>query len=1404
MADSSRARLSEDESQQMRAGIRARIARDARWLRRLTPTAFVAVLSASALAPVAGAAAGGMAAEGLSVLGSVGANVLTEVVMGAIARLRGGDGAPPDTAPPAPELIERELAERLMNALTDEGVRAQALRAELAVILEEIGAVRTAMEAAVATGDPEYQARVADLLADLSGGFDEFAFVLSALLGSAASIQQMLRRQDAEHRADRDWLRNQSISLRLIEEKISLVERRTRIGLPRGAEDGDWAGACPYRGLWPFEPEHADVFHGRERMTADLVGKVAETLEIGGMVVVTGASGAGKSSLLRAGLVPALARGALLPGSQNWPRVLITPGRTPLDELAAHVAALGRMDTISVRDGLSRRPELAHLLVRQALLSHEEAAFPSLSSQRLILMIDQFEEVFTAGDGTQTEAFIGSLAAMSGLPEPAALVILGVRGDYWARCAAHPQLAPALREGQFLVGPMSRSELRRAISGPAEHAGLVLEPGLADAVLGDLRPDGDGTLDETGVLPLLSQAMLITWENRDGHRLTSRGYGRSGGVARAVQHSAESAFRSLAPQARELAQHVILHLTAVTAGGRTVRRRVRRADLPAAVAGAAEDVAAVLDVFAAARLVVLSENAAELAHDVLFDTWPRLRGWLREEEGERLLYSQLLDDAGEWRRNGDDPSFLYRGTQLASVLAAASRWTADSRRYPAMSGGLVQEFLGAASTAEDGRRRGRRRSRGVLATLLATALAASGFATERAMSAGRQSELRLARETADRADSLRTSSPAEALLLSVAAWRMAPDDLDAAVALYGALAQRELHVLRPSAGAGATRAALSHDGATLAEVRDGKLSLRDVAGGQAPARAGLDLGGEVTAIALSPDDAVLAVGSSSAVQLWDLRTGKPDGAPFGLAGADELAFNGDGSVLTMLKIGGGGQAWAVTRLRERVWHSAASDLEGIEVSADGSTVLTISDGKGYELFDRRHRPIPAPGPVDPSSGGAAGFAPDGRTLAVTTEAGVRFWDLAARRWADGLLRDAVPYDLAFDANGTHVATYDASGIALWQRDGTRVLSRSADEITGKPRLDATAATLSYLRTDGQVTRFDVATLTSRTELVPHATYAAIDPQARAVAVQGDTMVLAGPGRTPLAIGASTEQPVRAAFSPDGHILATSSGAAPEVTLWDAATGNVRGVIKVDDTDWVSGLAFTPDGQELAVAPRRDNAWQDVRLVNTERPDAPARTIGSPGGPRMAFSADGRLLAVNGAEANGVVELATGRPHPQLFGSGGSGGRPLAIDPAGTLIAAGGTGMDVDLWDAVTLRKTRTLRGPADELRQLSVTAFSPDGLLLAAGDTSGGIWLWNVRDNRLLGSPVAQHAGGVLALAFTADGAALTSVGADGALRDLPIAPARAAAEVCRRAHAALDEAAWRRLTSQQEYRQVC
>ena len=571
-----------EEVERLQAGIRAWLLRMAKSgrddLRGISAQAVLPWLCAVAFGPALADADGSAPGPAkMGVLISVGADALAGLLEDASSRAR---SASQDPAPDLIRTLEGEISRAVGDVLGARGQQADELRSDIAMVMREIDAGGTVFRAAIEAGDTELEREVLAAFEALGAEFGDMAFMLADVARAAGEIQDSLGRQDAELRAAGLRTGRQSADVRMIREELAVIDQRGGQWLPEQAESSApgprWDG-CPYRGLLPYDQAHAAVFCGRERLTAELAGKLAGT----GIVMVTGASGAGKTSLLRAGLVPALARGVQVPGSAAWPVVSLTVTARPLTDLAAGLAALDGRDPAAVRQRLADAPGQAHLLIREITRDAGGGA-------RLVLIIDQFEQVFAA-DGPderlERTAFLDAVGAAAARPaglrgKPPAGVVIAVRGDYWDRCAAYPQLVPAMERDQLVVGPMPEAGLRRAITGPAEASGLRADSALVDAIVADARAAGAS-------LPLLSQALALTWENRDGERLTREGYDRAGRVAGAVEVNAEAVYDGLTADQQAIARDVLRRMTVVGQDGRLARRPLSRAQPRAGRAGRA-------------------------------------------------------------------------------------------------------------------------------------------------------------------------------------------------------------------------------------------------------------------------------------------------------------------------------------------------------------------------------------------------------------------------------------------------------------------------------------------------------------------------------------------------------------------------------------------------------------------------------------------------------------------------------------------------------------------------------------------------------------------------------------------------------------------------------------------------
>jgi formylglycine-generating enzyme required for sulfatase activity len=406
------------------------------------------------------------------------------------------------------------------------------------------------------------------------------------------------------------------------------------------------SGESPYMGLRYFDTPDANLFFGRETLTHELAERVSKE----SFLAIVGASGSGKSSVARAGLIPAWK------STTNGMVHIITPSAHPLESLAASLTRESEsvMATSTLIDDISKDARSLRLYVRKLLSNSGES--------NLLIVVDQFEETFTlCKDVTERKAFIENLLSLADddAERSAARLVITLRADFYHHCGAYEGLRLALEKHQAYIGAMTQDELRQAITMPAEKNGWDFQPRLVDLILRDVGM-------EPGALPLLSQALLKMWENRQGHTLTLQGYAEAGGVKQAIAKSAEDVYGKLSPAEQTIARNIFLRLTELGEGTQGTRRRVSLDEL--AQAKEQEAVAKVLKILVDARLVTVEQDSAEVAHEALIREWGTLHRWLDEDRENLQLHRHLTESAQEWERRGREVSELYRGTRLKRIL----------------------------------------------------------------------------------------------------------------------------------------------------------------------------------------------------------------------------------------------------------------------------------------------------------------------------------------------------------------------------------------------------------------------------------------------------------------------------------------------------------------------------------------------------------------------------------------------------------------------------------------------------------------------------------------------------------------------------------------------------------------
>ena len=1164
------------------------------------------------------------------------------------------------------------------------------------------------------------------------------------------------------------------------------------------AEDADLdTTACPYMGLASFADDDAGLFFGREALVGELAARTVQT----GLLGVVGASGAGKSSVIAAGLIPSLAAG-LLPGSERWQATAIRPGEHPMAELARA---------------------------------------PAPTDQRTILVIDQFEEVFTiCADERERAEFIDAIAEQAAQPERT-LVVIGLRGDHYGSCAPYPALATLLAANNVLVGPMTREELRRAIELPARRVGWRVEAALIEALI-------DETGEEAGGLPLLSTALVELWQRSSDGWLRFATYEETGGVRGAVARLAERSYGTLTEPQREVARAVFLRLVA------DEDELVSRRRVPLEEFDADRDAvtASVLARLTEDRLLTRNEDSVEVAHEALLREWPRLRAWLDDDAEGRRLRGHLTRASKQWDAADRADEELYRGARLSAALDWSTGHGVELNE-------LERVFLQASRAAGEREAMRQRRTNRRLKTLLAgvaaflvLALVAGVVALGQRSNAQRKAEEAQRQTTA--ADAQRIGAlaivekrPDLALLLAAEGYR-----LDALPETRGALMQtlmkyphllgvslptgeRILRVESPPGGqvfavADNFGALVLYDGVSLQPLYDAiTLPFIDemvfAPDGETVFVAGW------TTKAADHGMSLRAVDVATGVVRWERRIPSSDAdanEAEGVPGAYRLGITPDGRDVT----------WQVPDVIHRYdVHDGTERRPLIQTRPDAHAFILGGDRllqvwwRHVQISDLAtgrtiHRwtktfPMDSATVVSPDQQMLATAGWDGTASGIVATIDLRTGEI---REMHGQQQNWIP-DLAFNPDGSLLASIDDTGdVAVWDT----ALGLRLQALVGHSALLRGVAWADEGRTlvtaglDNQMMTWDLAGDRSFVRQAPrpgpqcadHCAFAhfGFTPDGRIVTldapVDGGWRVRYLDPQTFRQVGALPRAAIDCcmapAISPDGTQIATIAPLAGTVTLRDASTG--ARIRRLFDTDAESvsrfpsayataTVAFSPDGSTVAT---NENA--DVLLIDPQTARVVARLPTKDYVEFISFSPDGRLL--EGASDDGRITVWDTATHEQIWQKKidtdvALGGQ---FSPDGSLLIAGSITGRIHMLDAATGEERTDLRILAHASLVGSLN-FSPDGSIFATTGVDGLTYLWDGATGRSLGEPF--YVGGSAMNAFSQDGSTLY-VSTFETIYAFDVAPSALIARACAIAGRTLTVDEWSRYLPDRSYEDPC
>ena len=1106
------------------------------------------------------------------------------------------------------------------------------------------------------------------------------------------------------------------------------------------------AGRSPYKGLDVFEEEDAELFFGRERIVADLVTRVKESRT----VFVTGPSGSGKSSLVRAGLIPTLKNGAIK-NSQQWLYTTIKPGRDPFEALAI---AFSRLKSPELGDYFQQNvsnPDVLHKCT--------EAVLSERSDQRLVLFIDQFEEVFTQLNTNKVEIFIEMLARAVTAENERVIIMFAMRSDFVSNCATNPKLNTLLNQQFVQIGAMQPNEIVSAIAQPALKMGLHIDPNLIAQIINDMQ-------GEPGTLPLMQFALKDLFDSQQMAggtiALTLKDYLQRGGIHKALERHANNSFAELDQREQEMARSIFSRLIEIGRGTQDTRRIVLFDEL--IVVGAnVEDVKVVVGKLADARLITTDEgdgkDTVTISHEKLIDAWPWLKKLVDENREAIALQNDVAEDANEWEEHNRDSSYLYTGGRLANV-------SEQNKKQKLLLSQLAQDFLQAGRARQNS-------LRVVLTSIITLTLIASliasivfqnqakvnieiantaQFANTQIISqkgtaqaiaitaqanadeAQKQSHIALARQLAAQAQSIfatRNHQETTAALLAVQSLQLFPSIEAAQILQNNTLANTMTSMIH------------SDTVITLAFSQDGRYVISggwDNTARVWEASTGIELSrmtyaGVVVSVAFSPDDKYVISGgcdthnsfgctNKASARVWEAFTGKEISRTTYEGGINSVAFSPDGKLVASGGCDQENKNGRCTNGSVRVWDAfTGKEISRMNYVDDVTSVAFSPDGRRVV------------------SGGCDQVDKNGECIGGSA----RVWEVISGRELARMAYGGSTDSVTFSQDGRYVASLGCDKVDT----DSHCMQNSArvwEALTGREITRITNTWSMALSTDGKYL------VTGGTDNTVHV-----------------WEILTG---NEIAHMTHDSSVLSVDISPDGRYVVSGSNDGT-ARVWEVLTGSEIARITYDHPVWT--VLFSPDGKYVASGgcEKYDSLHNCIkstaRVWKAAVSNEVSRMIHDDRVTSMAFSSNSKYIISGSYDGTARVwETATGQEIARMthnnwittvaFSSDGEYVASGSCEEVGkniTCIKNGG----VRVWEIATGKEVSHSihAGVVD-----SVT-FSPDGKYVASGGFDDTIQIWEA----LTGKTIVHltHPDGVAALAFSSDGKYLVSAGNDGTAR---------------------------------------
>jgi WD40 repeat protein/serine/threonine protein kinase len=1134
----------------------------------------------------------------------------------------------------------------------------------------------------------------------------------------------------------------------------------------------------PYKGLRPFQIADSTNYFGREKLVQYLLERMAEVGSVSSsgqpnfsrFLAIVGSSGSGKSSLVRAGLIPALWRGKL-PGSADWFVADMVPGSHPLAELVGALTRIAPNFPSAFSDRIAQSVD-GLLQVTTTILPHDK--------RELLLFVDQFEEVFTlTEDEHERTHFLNSLLSVVTHPASRVRLIITLRADFFDRPLDHRDFGLMLRSRLVTLLPMSPEELEHAIIQPARQVGVEFEGGLVAEIIAAVS-------SQPGALPLLEYALTELFKYQKNGLLTHKAYVELGGVIGALSKHADALYADLSPAQQHAAQQLFLRLVTLGEGVEDTRRRVLYSEL-LAIAPDSDTVDELIDLYTAQRLLSIDrdpltrEPTVELAHEALLRRWGQLRNWLVESREDLRIQRQLMAAATEWDRNGRGSSDLASRGRLAAFDALMNgsniRLSAVEHAYVQAS---VQELEKQARAQANQQLRLERLQRTRIFLLSISLIVAIGLSTIAFFSrqeAVLQTQTAIARQLAAQAlADLRNpiGNDESSALLAIRALNVQYDPVADGALVEAASGLPLMAFVGHTAEVYDVKFS-PDDRYVLTGSEDGTARLWDAVTGQLIRT--FDVGGAVYAVDFSPDGEFILTGSEDhAVRLWETASGQQLRTFTGHeGGVDSSVFSPDGTyILTRSTEDGTARLWEVSS-GNQIRIVARDGTRGVAFSPDGSSLLVSDVGNDVTLTEtstgRRLATLRSNG----NAIYALAFSPDGKyILTGSVDNSATLWETAAAQEVYTLRgHSSSVRAVAFSPDGKSIVTGSSDyTLRLWDvatgqelhrfrahsgrvwsvafsGDGGRIVSASADHsvklwdvttdtdlaLLGESQHEAYDVAISpsgnlalIARADGTTEVFDIYSREEVHRLIGHTgtVYSvAFSPDGtRALTGSADGTARlwdVASGREVRAFSGHTAGILGVAFSPDGKYVLTASEDTT-AKLWDTATGRELRTFTGHAGD-ISGVAFSPDGVFVLTA----GADGKVKLIETASGNTVRTFAGEAGVFDARFSPDGKFVLTGSAD--GAVSLWDAASGAQIrtFSGATNSVYNVAFSANSRYVAASSADRTALIWETATGAVVRVLRGHDAAVWGI---AFSPDGRFVLTGslDHTVGLWHTDYRD----------------------------------------------------------------------------